>query len=85
VVAWVIGNKESTTHGLIIASVDNRHKNIITLRFHLSVNLCICPYEREVTGSHLTGAKTFSFPASLDLGHYNRQPTDTTGYGPDCN
>jgi hypothetical protein len=55
---------------------------IITLRFHLSVRLCVYPCKREVTGSHLTRAKKFSFSASLDLGHYNRRPTDTAGYGP---
>jgi hypothetical protein len=35
-----------------------------------------------VTGSELTRAKKFSFPVLLGLGSYNRQPTDTAGYGP---
>ena len=34
--------------------------------------------EREVTGSHSTRNRKLSF---WELGHYNRQPTDTTGYG----
>ena len=38
-------------------------------------------YEWEVTGSHSTRDRKLSFWESLDLGHYNRQPTDTTGYG----
>jgi hypothetical protein len=42
---------------------------------------CVRAYEREVTGSYLTRVKTLSFWESLDLGCYNRQPTDTAGYG----
>jgi hypothetical protein len=39
-------------------------------------------YEREVTGKDSIRAKMLSFSASLDFGRYNRQPTDTSGYGP---
>ena len=39
---------------------------IIILISHLSVRACVREYEREVTGSHLTRAKRFSFSASLD-------------------
>ena len=55
--------------------------NIIILRLKLSVHA----YEQKVTGSESTQAKKFSFSASLDMGRYNRQPTDTAGYGPSSN
>ena len=71
-------NTQETGNGVYI------YIYVIILRLHLSVRVCVCVcvYEREVTGSHWTRAKKFSFSASLGLGRYNRQPTDTAGYGP---
>ena len=46
------------------------------------MTVCACMHAPEVTGSDSTRAKKCSFSASLDLGHHNREPTDTAGYGP---
>jgi hypothetical protein len=49
---------------------------------YTKITFCVYGYEWEMTGSHLTRVETFSFSASLNLGRYKRQPTDTTSYGP---
>jgi hypothetical protein len=53
------------------SSISHIVNDIIILRLHLSVRLCVT-YEWEVNGNDSTRAKKFSFSALLDLVHYKR-------------
>ena len=80
--------------GLWSTTVFSRHRSLVghltgaqMCTYHYTMIIVVClsvTYEREMTGSDLIQAKTFSFSASLDLGRYNRQPNDKTSYGPNC-
>jgi hypothetical protein len=81
-VSWAVRNIISSKgyhiscQKIIATQTSSNHYTKITF-----VRVYVRMYERKVTRSHSTWAKKLFFSASLDLGDYNRQPTDTAGYG----